>query len=65
MASINGTPYQWGPNVMMYNTKAFNDKAPESWDVVFKEMTLPDGKVQQGRVQAYDGRSISPMLRSI
>jgi putative spermidine/putrescine transport system substrate-binding protein len=50
-----GTPYQWGPNVLMYNTKAFGDKAPESWDVVFKEMTLPDGKSNKGRVQAYDG----------
>ncbi|MFB9912066.1 ABC transporter substrate-binding protein [Rhizobium paknamense] len=50
-----GVPYQWGPNVLMYNTKAFGDKAPESWDVVFKEMTLPDGKSNKGRVQAYDG----------
>ncbi|MBT9371172.1 ABC transporter substrate-binding protein [Rhizobium sp. CSW-27] len=50
-----GTPYQWGPNVLMYNTQAFGGKAPESWDVVFKEMTLPDGKSNKGRVQAYDG----------
>ncbi|MUO94750.1 ABC transporter substrate-binding protein [Agrobacterium vitis] len=50
-----GAPYQWGPNVLMYNTKAFGDKAPASWDVVFKEMTLPDGKSNKGRVQAYDG----------
>ncbi|WP_413206679.1 ABC transporter substrate-binding protein [Rhodospirillum sp. A1_3_36] len=50
-----GTPYQWGPNVLMYNTKAFGGKAPDSWDVVFKEMTLPDGKSNKGRVQAYDG----------
>nr|WP_246103302.1 ABC transporter substrate-binding protein [Rhizobium straminoryzae] len=50
-----GTPYQWGPNVLMYNTKTFGGKAPESWEVVFKEMTLPDGKSNKGRVQAYDG----------
>jgi putative spermidine/putrescine transport system substrate-binding protein len=50
-----GTPYQWGPNVLMYNTEAFGGKAPESWDVVFKEMKLPDGKSNKGRVQAYDG----------
>jgi putative spermidine/putrescine transport system substrate-binding protein len=50
-----GVPYQWGPNVLMYNTKAFGGKAPESWDVVFKEMTLPDGTSNKGRVQAYDG----------
>ncbi|MFC5442414.1 ABC transporter substrate-binding protein [Rhizobium halophytocola] len=50
-----GTPYQWGPNVLMYNTEAFGGTAPDSWHVVFKEMTLPDGKSNKGRVQAYDG----------
>jgi putative spermidine/putrescine transport system substrate-binding protein len=50
-----GTPYQWGPNVLMYNTEAFKDKAPDSWSVVFEEQTLPDGKSNKGRVQAYSG----------
>ncbi len=50
-----GTPYMWGPNVLMYNTKAFGDTPPTSWNVVFEEMTLPDGKSNSGRVQAYDG----------
>jgi putative spermidine/putrescine transport system substrate-binding protein len=50
-----GVPYVWGPNVLMYNTEAFKGEAPKSWDVVFKEMTLPDGKSNKGRVQAYDG----------
>jgi putative spermidine/putrescine transport system substrate-binding protein len=49
-----GVPYMWGPNVLMYNTNVFKE-APTSWDVVFKEMTLPDGKSNAGRVQAYDG----------
>ena len=49
-----GTPYQWGPNVLMYNTKVF-PAAPESWSVVFEPMDLPDGKPNTGRVQAYDG----------
>jgi putative spermidine/putrescine transport system substrate-binding protein len=49
-----GVPYQWGPNVLMYNTDVF-PQAPTSWDVTFKEMTLPDGKSNKGRVQAYDG----------
>ncbi|MDR3472489.1 MAG: ABC transporter substrate-binding protein [Devosia sp.] len=49
-----GVPYQWGPNVLMYNTKVF-PTAPTSWDVVFKAMDLPDGKPNAGRVQAYDG----------
>lgn len=50
-----GTPYQWGPNVLMYNTEAFDGEAPTSWSVVFEEQTLPDGESNQGRVQAYDG----------
>jgi putative spermidine/putrescine transport system substrate-binding protein len=49
-----GVPYQWGPNVLMYNTKVF-PTAPTSWSVVFEEQTLPDGKSNAGRVQAYDG----------
>lgn len=50
-----GVPYQWGPNVLMYNTKVFGDQKPTSWKVVFEEMALPDGKSNAGRVQAYDG----------
>ena len=49
-----GTPYQWGPNVLMYNTNLFKT-APTSWSVVFEEQTLADGKSNKGRVQAYDG----------
>lgn len=50
-----GTPYQWGWNVLMYNTTVFKDKPPTSWSVVFEEATLPDGKSNKGRVQAFDG----------
>jgi len=50
-----GTPYVWGPNVLMYNTEAFGGTAPTSWNVVFEKMDLPDGKSNEGRVQAYDG----------
>lgn len=49
-----GVPYQWGPNVLMYNTEVFPE-APESWSVVFEEQDLPDGESNVGRVQAYDG----------
>ena len=49
-----GVPYQWGYNVLMYNTKAFKEP-PTSWKVVFEEMTLADGKSNKGRVQAFDG----------
>jgi len=49
-----GVPYMWGPNVLMYDTRAFKE-APKSWSVVFEETTLGDGKSNKGRVQAYDG----------
>jgi putative spermidine/putrescine transport system substrate-binding protein len=49
-----GTPYQWGPNVLMYNTKVFK-QAPKSWSVVFGDRKFPDGKGARGRIQAYDG----------
>jgi len=49
-----GVPYQWGPNVLAYNTNVFKE-APKSWAVVFEEQNLPDGKSNKGRVQAYDG----------
>ncbi|MFZ5673717.1 MAG: ABC transporter substrate-binding protein [Pseudomonadota bacterium] len=49
-----GVPYQWGPNVLAYNTNVFKE-APKSWSVVFEEQNLPDGKSNKGRVQAFDG----------
>ena len=49
-----GVPYQWGSNVLMYNTNVFKTP-PTSWNVVFEEMALPDGKSNKGRVQAFDG----------
>ena len=49
-----GVPYQWGSNVLMYNTKTINPP-PDSWSVVFEETTLSDGKSNKGRVQAFDG----------
>lgn len=49
-----GVPYQWGPNVLMYNTETFKT-APTSWSVVFEAQKFPDGKPNKGRVQAYDG----------
>lgn len=49
-----GVPYQWGPNVLMYNTETFAT-APTSWSVVFEPQKFPDGKPNKGRVQAFDG----------
>ena len=31
-----GVPYQWGANILMYNTEVFKDP-PKSWKVVFEE----------------------------
>jgi len=50
-----GTPYQWGSDVLMYNADAFEGEAPDSWSVVYEAQTLPDGRPNKGRVQAYDG----------
>lgn len=50
-----GVPYQWGSNVLMYNTETFRGQTPDSWSVVFEETRLPDGRSNKGRVQAYDG----------
>lgn len=49
-----GTPYQWGANVLMYNTETFPE-APTTWGVIYIEQNLPDGQSNKGRVQAYDG----------
>jgi len=49
-----GVSYQFGLNVLMYNTNVFKE-APTSWDVVFKPMDFPDGKPNKDRVQGYVG----------
>ena len=35
-----GVPYQWGSNVLMYNTEVFKE-VPKSWNIVFEAMDLP------------------------
>ena len=49
-----GVPYQWGSNVLMYNSEAFSE-APTSWSAVFEAQTLGDGESNAGRIEAYDG----------
>jgi putative spermidine/putrescine transport system substrate-binding protein len=49
-----GVPYQWGPNVLLYNTTVFK-QPPTSWSVLFEAQKFPDGKPNKGRIQAYDG----------
>ncbi len=64
-----GVPYQWGSDVLMYNTDVFGDSPPDSWSVVFEKQTLPDGKSNQDRIEAYDGpialASVALYLKSI
>jgi putative spermidine/putrescine transport system substrate-binding protein len=52
--TINGVHYgvslQWGPNVLMYNTKDFST-APTSWSVIYNpkykgQVTVPDNPIQ-------------------
>jgi putative spermidine/putrescine transport system substrate-binding protein len=52
--TINGVHYgvslQWGPNVLMYNTKKF-PTAPTSWSVIYDpkykgQVTVPDNAIQ-------------------
>jgi putative spermidine/putrescine transport system substrate-binding protein len=45
-----GVSLQWGPNVLMYNTKDFH-AAPPSWDVIYSpkykgQITVPDNPIQ-------------------
>lgn len=49
-----GVPYQWGADVLMYNTDVF-PTPPDSWAVVYEPQTLPDGASNSGRLEAYDG----------
>jgi putative spermidine/putrescine transport system substrate-binding protein len=42
-----GVSYQWGANILMYNTKVVTP-APTSWSVIF------DGTSYKGKVDAYD-----------
>lgn len=51
---VYGTPYQWGANFLMYNTKLY-PSAPTSWAAVFEPGKLANGQPNKGKVQAYDG----------
>lgn len=59
---VYGTPYQWGPNLLMYNTKTF-PTPPDSWSVVFTKQDLPDGKPIRDACRPMTARFISPMRR--
>lgn len=48
-----GVPFQWGPNVLMYNSAAFKTP-PSSWTALLQEQKLADGNSSAGRVGAFD-----------
>jgi len=60
-----GVPYQWGSNVLMYNTEAFAGSPPTSWEVVFKDMTSPTGSPTRAASRLSMDRSTLPMPRCI
>ena len=43
-----GVPYEWGPNVLMYNTDVVKS-APDSWSIAFEA-----GSPYAGKITAYD-----------
>ena len=49
-----GVPYQWGADVLMYNTDVFPEP-PTSWGTIYEEQDFPDGQSNSGRIQQYDG----------
>lgn len=49
-----GVPFQWRANILLYSTKIFKTP-PRSWKVVFEPTSLPDGRTNVGRIQAFDG----------
>jgi putative spermidine/putrescine transport system substrate-binding protein len=57
-----GVPYQWGPNVLMYNTSVFK-KAPTSWSVVFEPGKFPTASRARAACRRTTGRSTSPTRR--
>ena len=48
----------------MYNTEVFKEP-PTSWNVVFEEMTLPDGTSNKSGCRPMMARSMWPMPRNI
>jgi len=63
--TINGVHYgvslQWGPNTLLYNTKAFPNK-PTSWSVLYDQankglITVPDNPIQIADAALYLSKS--------
>ncbi len=57
-----GVPYQWGPNVLMYNSKVFKS-APKSWAVVFEPRSCRMARQTRAACRPMTDRSTLPMRR--
>lgn len=57
-----GTPYQWGPNVLLYSTQVFK-QAPTSWGWFSSHRTCPMASRTKAVCKPTTGRSTSPMRR--
>ncbi len=58
-----GVPYQWGSNVLMYNTEVFK-QPPTSWNVVFEDRPCPTASRTRAACRRSTVRSTSPMPHS-
>lgn len=47
-----GVPIDWSANYLIYNKNYF-PKDPDSWDILYQEMKLSDGRSSAKRVQSY------------
>ena len=59
-----GVPYQWGPNVLMYNTKVFPERRPPAGTWSSRSRPCPTASRTRGASRPTTGRSTSPTPRS-
>src|SRR6478736_2764696 len=48
-----GVPYEWGPNILMYNTDVVSP-APKSWDITWEPMINGQQNPYAGKIAGYD-----------
>ena len=59
-----GVPYQWGPNVLMYNTEVFKAGARAAGTWCSRRRTCPTASPTRAACRRSTGRSTSPTPRS-
>jgi putative spermidine/putrescine transport system substrate-binding protein len=48
-----GVPYEWGPNILMYNSDVVSP-APKSWDITFEPQINGQANPYAGKITGYD-----------